>query len=95
VKFVRFNICATQFVNDLDESVIYDFNDFGGTVEWLSGECVERQGQNIGSCIFGSALANPAYIVFVVLFLFSSQVKLNQLSPLVSLTRVTLANNLD
>ena len=63
---------------------------------WLNGECIMRRGNNVGGCVFGDMLENSPYIGFVVPFLFCSRVKLNQLSPLVSLIRLPLAstNNL-
>ena len=93
MKLARWDDCAAQFVNPLNDDVIYNWGDFAGTMQWLNGACIQN-GMNIGTCVFGSALSNPAYIMFVGLFLFSSQVKLNQISPLVSLTRPTLAFNL-
>jgi len=58
-------------------------------VKWLNGECISRRNVNLGLCIFGPKLENTPYISFVVPFLFCSPVKLNQLSPLVSITRLT------
>jgi len=61
-------------------------------VEWLNGECFIRGNYNVGSCVFADTIrSNTSYIAFVVPFLFYSRVKLNQLSPLVSVTSLTLA----
>jgi len=60
-------------------------------VEWLTGDCIIRQQFNIGRCLFGDIFdtsSSTTSIMFVDPFLFYSRVKLNQLSPLVSVTRL-------
>ena len=59
--------------------------------DWLIDDCLHRRMTIFGACVFGNQLDQSPYIGFVVPFSVCSRVELNQLSPLVSLTRLTLA----
>ena len=87
--------CAVVFTNNSNDIVTYDWGDFGWLAEWLTDDCLNRRDTTIGVCIFGGSLDRSPYIGFVVPFLFCSRVQLNQLSLLVSLTRLTLAFDSD
>jgi hypothetical protein len=73
--------CGTFFINNTPGTVTYDYWDFGGTTQWLNGACFIGKHNNFGGCSFGVGFESSAYIASVVLFLFCSRAKLNQLSP--------------
>ena len=60
--------CGAFFVNNSPDTVTYDFWDFGGTTQWLTGNCFIGKSNNFGGCSFGMNFESSAYIAFVVLF---------------------------
>jgi len=70
-RSVKIGDCEAMFLNRKDYIVTYDYLDFGGTTQWLNGECIQNQGMNVGNCRFGSADVDAPIVMFVVPFLFS------------------------
>jgi len=79
--------CTAWFYNQTDDTIVYDYRDFGDRMEWLTGECLIRfEGGDVGISYFPPD--QLIAIVFVVLsFYFCSRMKLNLLSLLVSVTQ--------
>ena len=69
-----YGACNIIFENSRsDTAFTYDWWDFAGTAEWITGECIIRQNMNYGVCIFeDTGVTKPPYVRSVVFF-YSAQ----------------------
>ena len=71
--------CGAALVNNSPDTVTYNFFTFGGTTQWLNGNCIMQNGVAGGKCIFQDDAQNDPpppdiYVAFVVpFFLLTSE----------------------
>jgi hypothetical protein len=64
VVTATFNACAAFFVNNSDQTLVYDHWDMGGTAQWLNGNCLIENKATVGVCRYssvGNGYADGAY----------------------------------
>jgi len=67
VTYYVYQTCAGFLVNNTSgATVVYDFWDYGGSAQWLNGECIVNNQAAIGTCVFkdmfGGAFESSVYI---------------------------------
>jgi hypothetical protein len=64
VVTAKFGDCAAFFVNNSDQTLVYDHWDMGGTAQWLNGNCLINNNATVGVCRYnsvGSGYSDGAY----------------------------------
>jgi hypothetical protein len=70
VTYYVYQSCAGFLINNTADSLaVYDFWDYGGSTQWLNGNCIVQKQATIGTCIFsdtfGPSFQSSVYIRFV------------------------------
>jgi len=67
VTYYVYQSCAGFLINNTADSLaVYDFWDYGGSTQWLNGNCIVQKQAAIGTCIFsdtfGPSFQSSVYI---------------------------------